>query len=313
MNVGSIRRLDPAIDELIPADAVIEKLAGGFTFTEGPIWMAEGHLIFSDIPENTMFKWTPDGAVTVFRKPSGFDGAEWPKGAFVGSNGLTLDSAGRLTICEHGNRRMTRLEPDGSLTVLASHDGGKRLNSPNDAVYKSDGALYFTDPPYGFLEQDEAPAKELPYNGVYRLKDGVLTLLYTAVRRPNGLAFSPDESYMYLANSDPQRRIWMRFPVLADGTLGDGAVFADLTGETEPGNPDGMKLDVLGNLYCTGPGGTHVFTPEGKRIGVIVTPEIPANLHWGDADAKTLYITARTGLYRIRMGVKGIRPAPALQ
>jgi gluconolactonase len=305
----SIERFHPEIDALIPPGATIEKLAGGFLFTEGPIWFREGCLIFSDIPANTMYKWTPSGEVTVFREPSGFDGAEWPQVAFVGSNGLTLDFQGRLVICEHGNRRVTRLEPDGSLTILASHFEGKRLNSPNDAVYKSDGALYFTDPPYGMVGQDDDPAKELGFNGVFRLKDGQLTLLYKGVKRPNGLAFSPDEKTFYLANSDPERRLWMRFPVNPDGTLGEGSVFADLTSRAEPGNPDGMKLDTNGNLYCTGPGGTHVFTPEGKHIGVIVTPEIPANLHWGDADGRTLYITARTGLYRLRTNATGIRPA----
>lgn len=300
--------MHPALDALIPPGTDVEKLSGGFTFTEGPIWFREGYLVFSDIPENTMFRWTPPGDVKAFRKPSGFDGASWPKGAFVGSNGLTLDAEGRLVICEHGNRRVTRLENDGSLTVLASHYQGKRLNSPNDAVHKSDGALYFTDPPYGMVGQDDDPAKELDFNGVFRLKDGDLTLLYKGVKRPNGLAFSPDEKYLYLANSDTAHRIWMRFPVNADGTLGEGSVFADLTSSSSPGNPDGMKLDTNGNLYCTGPGGTHIFAPDGTRLGVIVTPEIPANLHWGEADARTLYITARTGLYRIRMSATGIRP-----
>ncbi|MCC6393195.1 MAG: SMP-30/gluconolactonase/LRE family protein [Bryobacterales bacterium] len=306
--VGEIKRFDPAIDELIPQDAIIEKLAGGFTFTEGPIWFREGYLLFSDIPENTIYKWAPSGGVTVFRRPSGFDGTGAPKGAFIGSNGLTLDKEGRLTICEHGNRRVTRLEKDGTLTALATHDGGKRLNSPNDVVYKSDGAMYFTDPPYGLVGLDEDPAKELDYNGVYRLKDGELTLLYKDLTRPNGLMFTPDEKHMYVGNSDPNRKIWMRFAVREDGALTDGEVFADLTHMQEGGLPDGMKLDTNGNLYCTGPGGTHVFNPRGKHLGMIVTPEIPANLHWGEADARTLYITARTGLYRIRMSATGIRP-----
>ncbi|MBI4907052.1 MAG: SMP-30/gluconolactonase/LRE family protein [Acidobacteria bacterium] len=303
-----IDRFDAALDALLSPDTPIEKLAGGFTFTEGPIWCSEGHLLFSDIPENTIFRWTPSGDVTVFRKPSGFDGAEWPQGAFIGSNGLTKDSAGRLTICEHGNRRVTRMEPDGSLTVLASHYQGKCLNSPNDAIYKSDGALYFTDPPYGLVKQDDDPAKELDFNGVYRLKDGELTLLHKAMTRPNGLAFTPDERFLYVANSDRGNMIWMKFPVLADGTLGEGSVFADVTSLREFGVPDGMKIDRNGNLYCTGPGGIHVFNPEGKRLGLIVTPEIPANLHWGDADAGTLYITARNGLYRVRTLATGIRP-----
>jgi gluconolactonase len=308
MSVVTIERLDAALDRLIPMNTAPEHLAGGFTFTEGPVWMPNGTLLFSDIPENTIFQWTAAGEVTVFRRPSGYDGQDARDGAFIGSNGLTLDRQGRLTICEHGNRRVSRLEPDGSLTVLASEFEGKRLNSPNDAVYKADGSLYFTDPPYGLAGQDGDPAKQLPFNGVFRLKDGVLTLLNKELSRPNGLAFSPDEKSLYVANSDSKRKIWMQFPVLEDGTLGRGGVFADLTSMKQPGLPDGMKVDREGTLYCTGPGGVHVFTPDGKRIGVIVTPEIPANLHWGDADARALYITARTGLYRIRLSAKGIRP-----
>ncbi|HUQ95996.1 MAG TPA: SMP-30/gluconolactonase/LRE family protein [Bryobacteraceae bacterium] len=304
-----IRRSDPALDALVSQDAVVEKLAAGFVFTEGPIWLPEGHLLFSDIPENTIYNWTPSSAtLEEFRKPSGFDGTGAPKGAFIGSNGLTLDATGRLTICEHGNRRVTRLEHDGSLTVLASHYDGKRLNSPNDVVYKSDGAMYFTDPPYGLVAQDKDAAKELDFNGVYRWKDGVLTLLHREMTRPNGLAFTPDEQFLYVGNSDPERKIWMRFPILADGTFGQGSLFADVTERKEPGLPDGMKIDINGNLYCTGPGGIHVFTAAGKHLGLIALPEIPANLHWGDADARTLYITARTGLYRIRMTATGIRP-----
>lgn len=303
-----IVRLDPALDALVAADAAIEKLAGGFTFTEGPIWFPDGSLYFSDIPENSIFRRTPDGEIQLFRKPSGYDGNDLPPGAFIGSNGLTRDKEGRLVICEHSNHRVTRLEHDGSLTVLVSHEGGKRLNSPNDLVYKSDGTLYFTDPPYGMPLQDEDPRKELPYNGIYMLKDGVLTMLYSKMRRPNGLVFTPDEKFLYVGNSDPKARLWNKFPVLEDGTLGEPVEFANLTHLTEAGNPDGMKIDTNGNLYCTGPGGTHVFDPSGKRLGVIVTPEIPANLHWGDADAGTLYITARTGLYLVRTKATGIRP-----
>ncbi|MFN7935371.1 MAG: SMP-30/gluconolactonase/LRE family protein [Bryobacteraceae bacterium] len=304
-----IRELHPSIHDLIAPDAAIEKLAGDFLFTEGPIWFRAGYLIFSDIPANTMYKWDPVAGISVFRKPSGFDGPDWPAGAFIGANGLTLNPEGRLIICEHGNRRVTRLENDGSLTVLASHDGTRRLNSPNDVVFKSDGAMYFTDPPYGFVAQDQDPAKELDYNGVYRLKDGVLTLLHKGMTRPNGLAFTPDEQFLYVGNSDSKKKIWNRFPVLEDGTLGEPVLFADLTSITDPGLPDGMKIDTAGNLYCTGPGGVHVFHPDGTRLGVIVFPEIPANLHWGDADGQTLYVTARTGLYRVRTKAKGIRPA----
>lgn len=299
---------DPGLHKIVPNSARIERLATGFAFTEGPLWTAEGTLLFSDIPRNNIHQWTPDGTVVVFRHPSGYDLDDAPEGAFIGSNGLTLDSQRRLVICEHGNGRVTRLEADGSLMVLADKFEGKRLNSPNDLVYHSGGALYFTDPPYGFVQQDEDPKKELDFNGLYRLQDGHLTLLFKDLRRPNGLAFSPDEKVFYLANSDPQRKIWMRFDVKDDGTLANGAVFFDATSETGDGMPDGMKIDREGNLYCTGPGGIWVLTPAGKALGVIHFPETPANLHWGDADGQMLYVTARTSLYRIRLNIPGVRP-----
>lgn len=305
---GRIVRLDSALDAIVSESAAIEKLAGGFSFTEGPVWIPEGYLLFSDIPENTIYKWSPDTGIEVFRKPSGCDRIGVAPGVFRGSNGLTLDAQGRLTICEHGNRRVTRLEADGSLTVLASHFEGKRLNSPNDLVYKSDGALYFSDPPYGFPKQDDDPEKELDFCGLYRLAGGELQLLYKDLRRPNGLAFSPDEKYLYVSNSDPQRRIWMRFEVQGDGSIANGEVFYDVTNEAAAGSPDGLKVDKQGNLYCTGPLGVWVFTPGGKLLGRIEPPERPANCHWGGADAKTLYITAQTSLYRIRTNIEGIRP-----
>ncbi|MCP5113130.1 MAG: SMP-30/gluconolactonase/LRE family protein, partial [bacterium] len=301
-------RVDPALDRLVPASAKIEHLAGGFTFTEGPLWTSDGKLLFSDIPPNVIRQWTPDGQVSVFLEKSGYEGTDAPEGALIGSNGLTLDSEGRLIICEHGNGRVSRMESDGARTVLAAEYQGKRLNSPNDAVFKSDGALYFTDPPYGFPGQDDDPKKELDFNGVYRLANGELTLLHKDLTRPNGLAFSPDEKYLYVANSDGASKIWMRFEVAADGSLAAGGVFYDATDVQEEGAPDGMKVDQQGNLYCTGPGGVWIFSPEATHLGTIKPPEIPANLHWGDADGKTLYMTARTGLYRIRLGVAGIRP-----
>lgn len=305
----SIVRADAALDRLVAPDAKVEKLAGGFQFTEGPIWRRDGSLVFSDIPANTMYRWTSDGQVAEFLKPSGMDEPGWPEGAFVGSNGLTLDSAGRIVICEHGNRRVTRLEENGSKTVLAERFEGKRLNSPNDAVYKSDGSLYFTDPPYGLVGREEDPAKELPYQAVFRLTTaGELQMLYDGLKRPNGLAFSPDERVMYVANSDAARKIWMRFDVRTDGSLANGEVFYDATAEAAEGLPDGMKVDTEGNLYCTGPGAVWVFEPGGRVLGKIVLPEIAANLHWGEADAGTLYITARTGLYRVRTRARGIRP-----
>lgn len=309
--LGSIERKDPALDALVPADARIEKLAGGFTFTEGPVWVPEGggYLLFSDVPNNVIHKWTPDGTVTEFLKPSGFDGTDAPAGAFVGSNGLTLDKSGRLVICQHGNGQVARREPDGKITVLAAKYQGKRLNSPNDAVYKSNGDLYFTDPPYGFPKQDDDPKKELKFNGIYRLTAaGKLELLNRDQTRPNGLGFSPDEKVLYVANSDPARKVWMRYDVTADGKLANGRVFYDVTAETADGLPDGLKLDKQGNVYATGPGGVWIFTPEGKHLGTIAPPEVPANVAWGDADGRTLYMTARTGLYRIKLAAEGIRP-----
>ena len=305
---GEILRADPALDVIVPASAKIEKLVAGFGFTEGPVWVHEGYLLFSDIPANSIFKWTPGAEASLFRKPSGYDGADTPEGAYLGSNGLTLDSEGRLVVCEHGNRRVTRLEKDGSLTVLADKYEGKRLNSPNDAVYKSDGSLYFSDPPYGLVGQDDDPKKELDFNGIYRLVGEELQLLHLEMTRPNGLAFSPDEKYLYVANSDPAKKLWMRFEVQADGAIAEGTIFYDVTQETEEGLPDGIKVDQEGNLYCTGPGGVWVFSPAGKHLGTIKPPEVPANCHWGDRDGKTLYMTARTGLYRIRLNVEGIRP-----
>jgi gluconolactonase len=303
--LGEIIKLDPAMDAIVPAGARIEKLADGFTFTEGPIWMPDGYLLFSDIPENVIRKWTPDGQVTVFLEKSGYDKSDAVAGAFIGSNGLTLDVKGRLIICEHGSGRMTRMEEDGSRTVLADNWEGKRLNSPNDAVYKSDGSLYFTDPPYGLPRPE---MQELDFQGVYLLKNGKLTLLTKELSRPNGLAFSPDEKYLYVGNSDEVNKFWMRYEVQPDGTLANGSLFYDVRSETAEGVPDGMKIDKNGTLYCTGPGGVWIFSPDGKHIGSINPPEVPANLHWGDVDGKTLYITARTGLYRIKLGVEGIRP-----
>ena len=305
--VGTLFRADSALNSIVSTSAKIEKLADGFTFTEGPVWVHDGYLLFSDIPNNVIQKWTPDGTVTEFLKPSGYDGAEM-RGGYIGSNGLTLDAEGRLIVCQHGNGRIIRLEEDGSSTVLVDKFEGKRLNSPNDLVYHSDGSLYFTDPPYGLLKQDEDPAKELDFNGIYRLAEGKLQLLSKELTRPNGLAFSPDEQHLYVANSDPERKIWMQYDVQPDGSLANGAVFYDASAETEDGLPDGMKVDQSGNLYCTGPGGVWIFSPEGRHLGTIKPPETPANCAWGDTDGKTLYMTAVTGLYRVQLDVAGIRP-----
>ncbi len=299
--LGKIDRKDPALDALIAPDAKIEKLASGFKFIEGPVWIAKdgGYLLFSDIPNNSIMKWTPDGKVAEYLKPSGYNGKE-PLEGYIGSNGLLLDKEGRLIICQHGDGKVVRQEPDGKLTVLAEKYQGKRLNSPNDAVYKSNGDLYFTDPPYGFPKQDEDPRKQLKFNGIFRLTaKGKLDLLNKDQTRPNGIAFSPDEKTLYVANSDPAKKNWMKYDVQADGTIKNGTVFFDATAEAADGLPDGMKVDGKGNLYCTGPGGVWIFAPDGKHLGTIAPPEVPANVGWGD-DGKTLYMTAREGLYRIK-------------
>ena len=304
---GAIRKASPLANRIIPAGAAIEKLSGGFAFTEGPIWMHEGYLLFSDIPNNAIMKWAPSG-VSVFMKPSGFDGSGAPAGALLGSNGLTLDKQGNLLICQHGNGQLVRRGKDGKVTVLAAKFEGKRLNSPNDVVVKSDGSIYFTDPPYGLPKEDQDPKKELKFNGVYRLAAGKLQLLYRDLTRPNGLAFSPDEKVLYVGNSDASRKIWMRFDVKQDGTIANGKLFYDVTTQKADGLPDGMKVDTQGNLYCTGPGGVWIFAPDGTHLANIEPPEVPANVGWGDADGKTLYMTARTGLYRIKLGIAGVRP-----
>lgn len=306
---GRIISNDPALSRIVPSGARIEKVASGFVFIEGPVWVGRdaGYLLFSDVRGNAIWRWSARDQVTPFRKPV-FSG-EHPSGRPVGSNGLTLDGAGRLLACEHGNRRISRTEEDGSITVLVDRYRGKRLNSPNDLVYRSDGSLYFTDPPYGLLNQDDHPEKELPFNGVFRLTTGgELQLLVDDLTRPNGLAFSPDERILYIAHSDPARKLWMRYEVRADGGLANGRVFYDVTEEKAEGLPDGLKVDREGNLYCTGPGGIWIFSPQGKHLGTIQPSEIPANCAWGGGDGKTLYMTARTGLYRVRLNIEGIRP-----
>jgi gluconolactonase len=304
-------KADPALDAIVPPGASIERLAEGFVFTEGPIWLSEGALLFSDPNANTIYKWTPDNQVSVFRAESGYAGADISQYRQPGSNGLTLDAEGRLVINEHGNRRVTRLEPDGTLTVLADRSEGRRLNSPNDLVYRSDGALYFTDPPFGLPKVYDDPNKELPYSGVFCLIDGTLKLVSTDLKGPNGIALSPREDVLYVANWDEARKVVLRYDVHPDGTLSGGAVFADLT-VAAPGEEalDGLKVDLHGNVYVSAPGGVWIYSAAGKYLGTISGPERPANFAWGDLDGRTLYLAAHTGLYRIRLLVPGVRPRP---
>ncbi|MFN7996016.1 MAG: SMP-30/gluconolactonase/LRE family protein [Bryobacteraceae bacterium] len=304
--VGAIVRLDPAFDALVPKTAHIEKLAGGFQFTEGPLWFPAGHLWFSDVMGNVVRQWSPDGKVIEILRPGGYDKNDAPAGSFIGPNGMIAGKGGVVLLCQHGNHRIVEIGKDRHISVLVDRYEGKRLNSPNDLVYKSDGSLYFTDPPYGLLKQDDDPQKELKFNGVFRLAHGKLQVVIEDLTRPNGIAFSPDEKTLYIANSDPKRKVWMRYDVQPDGTVKNGRVFFDVTAEKEDGLPDGMKLDSKGNLYCAGPAGIWVFSPQGKHLGTIKPPETPANCNWGD-DGKTLYITARTGLYRIKLSAQGER------
>jgi len=301
-----ILRKDPALDSIVSPGAKIEKLAGGFMFTEGPVWVRdEGYLLFSDPNNNVIYRWSEEEGVSVYRTHSGYTGMNIGEYGQPGSNGLTLDAQGRLTINEHGNRRVTRLEKNGQLTVLADRYQGKRLNSPNDLVYRSDGALYFTDPPFGLPKFFEDSRKELPYSGVFCLINGELKLVSKDLTGPNGLAFSPDEKYLYVDNWDEKRKVIMRYDVHPDGTLSDGQVFLDATKEPGEDAWDGMKIDVKGNLYLSGPGGLWIVSPEGKHLGTIVGPEHPHNLAWGGEDHKTLYLAAQTGLYRLTVNTPG--------
>jgi len=305
IRAAAVTRLDPALDAIVSADARIEKLAEGFLFTEGPVWIPEGYLLFSDPNANTIYRWSDHDGVSVFRAKSGYTGEDIGDFGQPGSNGLAVDRDGRLTINEHGNRRVTRLERTGALTVLADRYEGKRFNSPNDLVYKSDGSLYFTDPPFGLPKFFDDPRKELPFSGVYRWHDGGVQLLAKDVTGPNGIAFSPDEKYLYVGNWDEKRKVVLRYDVRPDGTLGDSNVFFDMTAAPGEDAIDGLKVDREGNVYISGPGGLWILSPAGKHLGTIRGPEHPHNFAWGGADGRTLYLTSQTGLYRIRLGIPG--------
>jgi len=314
-----VDRLDPSIDKIIPAGATLERVATGFTWVEGPVWV-HGSLFFAEIPSNSIRRWTPGRGVSVFLQPSGYKGSAPYGGREPGSNGMTLDALGRLTVAGHAQRDVFRFEslsPESTETVLADTYQGKRLNSPNDLVYRSDGSLYFTDPPYGLRKQDDSdPDKQLKVNGVYRIPNALsqkpgappsssqLQLLISDLPRPNGIAFSPDEKYLYVNNSQP-KKIWMRYRVLPDGGLADPKLLYDATSDPRVGGPDGMKVDTEGNIYSAGPGGVWIFSPEGKPLATIVMPERVGNVAWGGPDRKTLYICASTSIYRVHLKIAG--------
>jgi len=306
--LGTVVRLDLRVDRLVPRHATLEKVAGGFTWVEGPAWhRTGGYLLFSDIPNNAVYKWQERAGVSLFLKPSGYTGTVPFQGREPGSNGLTFDAAGRLVLCEHGDRRISRVEEDGRKTTLVDRYEGKRLNSPNDLVFASNGDLYFTDPPFGLPKAFDDPQKELDFSGVYRLsRSGTLTLLTREVRAPNGIALSPNEKTLYVSNADPNRAVWLAYDVKGNGTVGSGRVFFDATAwtKTKKGVPDGMKVDKDGNLFAAGPGGIHIFTPDGRHLGSIETGVPTSNVAWGD-DGSVLYITANKAVYRIRLSTKG--------
>jgi gluconolactonase len=306
--VEVVRAAHPGLDAIVSADARLEKVAGGFEFTDGPLWAGGGGLLFSSPNTNVIYRWDPVGTVEVFRAKSGYTGVDIGEYARPGSNGLTFDPDGRLTICQHGNRRIIRVEPHGNTTVLADRHDGKRLNSPNDLVYRSDGTLFFTDPPFGLPGLFADPRKELSYSGVYRVRDGVVTLLTDELAGPNGLAFSPDERYLYVGNWDPHHKVVMRYEVDQAGDVHDAVVLHDMTASPGDDAIDGIKVDQAGHLYVCGPGGIWILAPDGRHLGTLVLPEAPHNLAWGDGDGRTLYVTALTSIYRLRLSIAGTRP-----
>jgi gluconolactonase len=307
-----IERLDPALDRLVAADAEVEILAEGYEWSEGPLWVKEGaYLLFSDIPQNAVFRWKEGEGARKWLEPSGYTGTE-PRGGEPGSNGLVLDPQGRLVLCQHGDRRMARMDaplsaPEPRFSTIADRFEGARFNSPNDAVFAKNGDLYFTDPPYGLVQRSKDPARELSYQGIFRCApDGTVTLLSRELSRPNGLGFSPDERTLYVSQSDRADPIWRAFDVRPDGSLGSSRVLFDSSplAKIHSGLPDGLKLDTEGNLYASGPGGILVLTPEGTHLGTILTGRATSNCAFGD-DGHSLYITAHTYLMRVRLHARG--------
>ena len=304
----AIIRLDPRFDKLVPRNVNVERIVSGRKWVEGPVWnRKEGYLLFSDIPVNSVIKWQESKGTSVFLTPSGYSGKAPFEGAEPGSNGLAFDPEGRLVLAEHGDRRIARLDKSGKLTTLVDRFQGKRINSPNDVVFRSNGDLYFTDPPFGLPKSFNDPRKELPFQGVYKYaKDGKLALLTKDIKAPNGIAFSPDEKKLYISNADPGNAVWLVFDVNADGGIGNGRVLFNATEwtKTKPGVPDGMKVDREGNIFGAGPGGIHVFSPDGQHLGSIETGVPTGNLAWGE-DGSTLFITSNTNVFRLRLTTKG--------
>ena len=311
-DLGNVVVTQPQLNDIIDPGQKIEKLADGFQFIEGPVWHPNGYLLFSDPNANVIYKYSPQTKnVEVYITKSGYTGTDIGKIHQPGSNGLTLDTNGQLYVAQHGNRQIIKHERKGPITVISSNFDGQRLNSPNDLVFKSDGTLYFTDPPYGLEKNYNDPKKETPFQGVYRVKDGKTELLSKEVGGPNGIAFSPDEKYLYVSNWDIRdvmnSKTLYRFPVKRDGTLGAKELFFEMNQTNEAEALDGVKVDLKGNVYASAPGGVWVLSPNGTLLGKIIGPERPANMAWGD-DGKTLYLAAHTGLYKIRTKIGGSMP-----
>ena len=310
--IGHVDHFDASLDSLISKDAKIEVLCGGFEWAEGPVWVPEeenefgGFVLFSDIPHNAVMKWQEGTGVTVYMKPAGYTGVA-DYGQEPGSNGLALDANGRLVLCEHGDRRLSVLTAGGGKLTLADRWNGKRFNSPNDLAIRKNGEIFFTDPIYGLPERADDPRREIDFCGVYRLRnDGTVTVQYRGISRPNGIAFSPDEKILYVANSDGGDPVWRAFPVQEDGNLGSPKPFFDSSKKDRipRGGGDGLKVDVHGNVFATGPGGVLVLSPKGKLLGRIVTGEAIANVGWGN-DGSVLYLTSDMYLCRIQTKTKG--------
>ena len=305
---GNIERLDPRLEQLISKDAKLEIIAEGFDWTEGPLWVAKHEmLLFSDIPPNKIFQWTEANGLKEYLHPSGYTG-EIPRKGEPGSNGLLLNDQGQLVLCQHGDRRMAIMDapvdqPSSKFTTIASHWKEKQFNSPNDAIYDKAGNLFFTDPPYGLLGQMDDPTKEIPFQGIFKaLKDGSVSLQSDELSRPNGIAFSPDQKTVYVANSDPKRAIWMAYDMDEQRNFSNGRVFFDamiMVGK-EKGLPDGLKVDDQGNLWATGPGGVLVFSPQGEHLGTIKTGQATSNCAFNE-DKTVLYITADGYLLRLKL------------
>jgi gluconolactonase len=307
-----LESLDKRFDALIAPDTKVEKIADDLKWSEGPLWDARTRsLLFSDIPNNVIMKWHADKGVTEFLKRSGYTGAVPFIGREPGSNGLTFDLEGRLTLCQHGDRRISRREADGTMVPVAVAYNGKKLNSPNDLVFDNQGALYFTDPPFGLPGTFTDPTKELAFNAVFRVApDGKITTVATELEAPNGLGFSPDYKTLYVANARASSPIWKAYAVLADGSLDKGRVFADSAALYKEGDgvPDGLKIDVQGNVFATGPGGVLVYAPDGTLLGRILTGVPTSNVAFGE-DGSTLFITANHRVLRMRTMTRGV-PLP---